>query len=190
MIIALCGNKRVGKDTVAKYLVENYKFKRYGFADPIRESCKNIFLWDDDWIDSHKEEIDPRWGISYRDIAQIIGTEVFQYKVPELLPGFNKKIGKTLWVARFKELYIKDMSIDYVISDLRFIHEYEAIKKYHNTYIIKVERPSVINEDTHPSEKEVNKIPYDFELLNDSTEEVLKSNVDTIINYIYNDLEY
>jgi hypothetical protein len=190
MIIALCGNKRVGKDTIAKYLVENYNFKRYGFADPIRESCKIIFLWDDDWIDNHKEEIDPRWGISYRDIAQIMGTELFQYKVPELLPEFNKKIGKTLWVTRFEESYIKNKSIDYVISDLRFIHEYEAIKKHNNTYIVKVKRPSIVNGDMHKSEKEVDKILCDFELLNDSTEEVLKSNVDTIINYIYNDLEY
>ena len=41
-IIGILGNKRVGKDTVADYLVKNYGFIKYNFADPIKEICNYV----------------------------------------------------------------------------------------------------------------------------------------------------
>jgi hypothetical protein len=69
----------------------------------------------------------------------------------------------------------------YVISDLRFLHEYEKIKEYShsshsNILIIRVTRPEIVgkndnteNSHKHISETEYLNIPYDFEIVNDST---------------------
>ena len=56
----------------------------------------------------------------------------------------------------------------YVISDLRFIHEYEKIKHL-DIQVIKVTRPSIISNEEHLSELEYLNIPFDKEIVNNST---------------------
>ena len=71
MIIGLIGNQRTGKDTVADYLVSNYNFKKYSFADPIKEVSKKIFNWTDNQCNgSSKDILDVESGIVPRDFFQ------------------------------------------------------------------------------------------------------------------------
>jgi hypothetical protein len=65
-----------------------------------------------------------------------------------------------------------DTCNNYVISDLRFLHEYNKLKssaKIRSLIIVKISRPSIniVERDTHISEKEYIDIPYDVELVND-----------------------
>ena len=83
-IISICGIKRSGKDTIAEYLIKKNNFKRYSFADPIKQGLIKMFGFTEKqmWGDTEdKEAIDPRWGISPRKMMQIVGTELFQFDI-------------------------------------------------------------------------------------------------------------
>lgn len=45
MIVAICGNGRVGKDTAAEHLVAQYGFTRVGLADPFKRFCAEVFAF-------------------------------------------------------------------------------------------------------------------------------------------------
>jgi len=178
-IIAICGYKRCGKDVISQYIVDKYGYTKLAFADPLKNIVKSIFDFNDiqvgidekNCIGNEKDTIDDKWGISPRQALQFFGTEILQYKIQELLPNINKN-----FLAN--KLYNKiENDKNYVISDLRFIHEYEKLKELNmsNLFIIRIVRPSnsiYNNKDTidnHISEQEFLNIPYDTEIVNDSS---------------------
>jgi hypothetical protein len=170
-IIAITAPKHSGKNVISDYLVQNYGYKEYAFAEPIKKACKEIFLFSDEQLYGNlKETIDERWGISPREALQVIGTEIFQYKIHDYINSktFNQ-IGRGVWVHRFK-LMVESMNIDdkLVISDLRFPHEAEIIKQYGGE-IWRIQRPSLANSDTHSSETEYNDIEADKLFINDGS---------------------
>ena len=72
-----------------------------------------------------------------------------------------------------------------VISDIRFIHEYEELKKLNIPIsVIKVTNDNIMidsNEELHISEGEFIKIPYDKEILNNSTFDDMYKKIDEYI---------
>ena len=100
MIIGIIGKKRVGKDTVADYLVTEYGFEKMALADPMKKAVKEIFLMTDEQLwGSKKDEVDERYGVSPRRILQVFGTELFQFDVYRHIPELEEKIGKrNLWM--------------------------------------------------------------------------------------------
>ena len=67
MIIGISGKKRSGKDTVADFLIQEYGFIKYGFADPIKQIAKIIFGFNEEQLyGDKKEEIDKIWKIKPR----------------------------------------------------------------------------------------------------------------------------
>jgi hypothetical protein len=162
-IIAICGAKRSGKDVLAKYLINKYNYEKLSFAEPLKKAVKELFNFndiqvgidEDNGIGNEKDIIDERWGITPRKALQFFGTEIMQYKMNELIPNTNRGFFADILVSRIIP------NKKYVISDLRFLHEYEKIKGL-NIIIIKVIRPSIINLcicDDHISENEYEKIP-------------------------------
>jgi hypothetical protein len=162
-IIAICGAKRSGKDVLAKYLINKYKYEKLSFAEPLKKAVKELFNFndiqvgidEDNGMGNEKDIIDERWGITPRKALQFFGTEIMQYKINELIPNTNRGFFADILVSRIIP------NKKYVISDLRFLHEYEKIKEL-NIIIIKVIRPSIINQcmyDDHISENEYEKIP-------------------------------
>jgi hypothetical protein len=127
MIIALIGAERVGKDTFADILVNEYGFKKHSMADPIREISKVIFpgWFMENGIDFalDKDNIEPGSGICPRDFMKWLGTDIFQIEFHKRFPsccipersiwseiGANKIIGS-------------DKQTNWVIPDVRFKHE-------------------------------------------------------------------
>jgi len=180
-IIAICGAKRCGKDVISQYIVDKYGYTKLAFADPLKNIVKSIFDFNDiqvgideiNCIGNEKDTIDDKWGISPRQALQFFGTEILQYKIQELLPNINNN-----FLAN--KLYNKIENYkNYVISDLRFIHEYEKLKELNmsNLLIIRIIRPSntIYNNkdsiDNHISEHEFLDIPYDIDIVNDSSTE-------------------
>jgi hypothetical protein len=162
-IIAICGAKRSGKDVLAKYLINKYKYEKLSFAEPLKKAVKELFNFndiqvgidEDNGMGNEKDIIDERWGITPRKALQFFGTEIMQYKMNELIPNTNRGFFADILVSRIIP------NKKYVISDLRFLHEYEKIKEL-NIIIIKVIRPLIINQcmyDDHISENEYEKIP-------------------------------
>ncbi len=181
MIILISGYKRSGKDTIADYLVQKYGFTRYGFADPIKETVKYLFDWNDDWINNNKETIDERWGISYRQAAQWLGTEAFQYSICEKYPLFKETIGRSFWVKKFENLY-NNKENNYVLSDYRFPHEYELLKHL-NPICIKVERDGC-EFDGHESESYIETLHYNHIIENNTLLPALYFKIDGIMKKI------
>jgi dephospho-CoA kinase len=163
MIIGLIGNKRVGKDTVADFLCSTYNFKKYAFADGVKETCKVLFDFTDEQMNNDiKEDIDIRWNISPRKAMQFIGTEMMQYKIQELIPDIHK----LFWVNRLRNkiimernnIDIKDIHDNIVITDFRFLHEINEFKKYNIMFIHILRDRTYEGEDSHISENELTSI--------------------------------
>ena len=175
-IIAICGLKRSGKDTLANIISEHYTYEHVKISKKLKETCKLLFNFTDDQMEKDfKEEIDPRWGVSPRKCMQYFGTEMMQYQIQNLL-----NIGKKFWInSLLNEIDVNEVNNKkYVISDLRFLHEYEEIKK-RNGIIICVNRVLTdkgvdkSTEDLHISEQEYKKFDYDLIIKNDTVESMI-----------------
>jgi len=182
-IIAVCGYKRSGKDTIAEYLTKNYNYNHYKITDKLRKVVQLLFNLNDNDYEKNKEENDDRWNTTPRKMMQFIGTEVFQYKIQELIPN----IGRNFWIKSLlsDELLdnIKNNNHKIVISDLRFLHEYENLKQLKiPLVVIKVTNDRNKNIDNHISETEHLKIPIDYEIENNGTIEDLYNNIDSLFN--------
>ena len=184
-IIGLLGEKHSGKDTAGNYLISNHQFMRYAFGDPVKDICKILFSLSDLQLTdpSMKEIVDTRWGLRPRDMFQRIGTEFGQMGIIKLFPELKTKIKyRELWVRLFEEWLKQQETTNIIITDVRFKHEVECIKKYGGT-IIKINR-NTSNDDAHLSETELNLISDDmitYSIDNNNTLDDLYSQLDTII---------
>lgn len=183
-IIAICGYKRSGKDTISEYISNMYGHKHIKIAGKLKEIVKTLFNFSNNQIEADEKEIcDERWGITPRKAMQFMGTEMFQYKLQELLPD----IQRNFWIHSLITENIIGNNNPLVISDLRFMHEYTELKK-HNVFIIKINRKVVGGEqDLHPSETEFLDIPADLQLENDGTIESLYNQLARSLSIKMND---
>ena len=181
-IIAICGYKRSGKDTIANYLVEKYNYNHYKISTKLQDAIKLLFDLNNNDLEMNKEIINDKWNITPRRMMQFIGTDIFQYKIQELLPNINRDFWiKSLFTDNLINK-IKNENYKIVISDLRFNHEYEFISKLNIPFnIFKVDNIRIIKNDTHISEQEFLKIPYNNIIYNNSTIDILHNNIDDII---------
>lgn len=176
-IIAICGYRRSGKDTVADILSEKYDFKKIKIAYKLKEIVKVLFDFTDYQLEIEKKDIiDPRWNISPRQIMQFFGTDIMQFKIQEIMPH----IGRTFFIESLIN-YINSQNtvIKWVVSDLRFVHEWKCLQKY-NTFIIRVENDNIPKIDTHISETEWLNITPDLIIKNNYSIEDLNNYIHTL----------
>lgn len=166
MLYAICGNKRHGKDSIADVLVKHYQFRKDSFARPMKEACSIIFGWDLDFMEKHKEDIDPSLGISPRQALMLLGTEFGQHMLCEKYPQFKEITGRKLWAKRVLDAYRSEKPSErLVISDLRFPHEAEVVREKGGK-VIRVIRPRWPVDLSHESESAVDSVPYDYLISN------------------------
>lgn len=148
MIIGIFGKKGHGKDTIADYLVNNHNFYKLTYAEPIKKICREIFSLSDEQLINHtlKEEIDPRWNKSPRQIMQLIGTDLFR-------KTFSEDIWVNILCEKAKKLLLEGKKI--VISDIRHSNELEKLFTLSdNILIFNVIRDiKDEKEDNHPTEQ-------------------------------------
>jgi hypothetical protein len=203
VLIGVCGKKRAGKDTVGLFLKIHHKFRMIALADPIREIAIELFGLNKAQLDGDlKEKVDVRWGLTPRGIMQKLGTEVgregrfaiFEPMVSatQLRAVFAKhklKAGSTCWIdslfARIAEQkFFLDVH-DFVVTDVRFPNEAEAIKK-NGGKLVFITRPALpVSMDVHASEAEIDNIDpdlVDFHLINDGTLKQLHARVGITLN--------
>ena len=179
--IGICGKKRSGKDVIADYLVSNYGFEKQKIAENLKNAVKLLFSFTDQQLeDDTKDIVDIRWGISPRKAMQFIGTDIMQFEIQKIIPD----IGRNFWINSFLQKLNNNNKI--VISDIRFKHEYEAIKQACRAgdkfLMIKVERKGLTLEDTHASEIEFEDIPIDITIQNDGTLEDLTNQISRLVD--------
>lgn len=161
-IIAICGAKRAGKDSIATLLQEMYGYEHLKISARLKEVTRLLFDFTADQVESEtKDMIDPRWGTTPRRLMQFLGTEVMQYHIKEVLPGQER----SFWIKSvIRE--IESTNKKYVISDLRFLHEATLLRS-HGACILKVQRKFTGRPlDTHISELEYLDIKEDVSIYN------------------------
>ena len=183
-LIGILGRKRCGKDTIGNYAIANYDYKRYAFADPIKDILKIMFDFDEKQLNENKEQIDERWGVSPRTILQHFGTEICRNDLTKYIKNIKLE-DDTLWIKLFRIFYEKNHDKDIIITDVRFLDEINAIKSMGGK-ILKVNRTN-IEYDIHSSEKDIDNHDsdlIDYNIDNNNTLDDLYSQVDTILNLI------
>jgi hypothetical protein len=122
VIIGVSGKAGSGKDTIAKYLHDEYGFATLAFADPMKAFCAELFDWSYDqlWGPSElREQVDQKWGFSPRKALQLLGTE------------WGRALDENMWVKIGLEKAkqkIKDGYPGVVITDCRFKNEIGQVK--------------------------------------------------------------
>lgn len=175
LVVAICGRKQHGKDCAAMSLVAT-GFCHEKFASPLKQACALLFSFDDDQVHGAKKDaVDPRWGKTPREILQFVGTEMFQYKMQEILPD----VGRGFWARSLVERIARSDADRFVISDMRFQHELDALNGIPDCRVvgIRVVRECVVCDDPHASESELDDIRPVVEIRNDGSKEDLYRSV-------------
>ena len=171
-ILGIGYTARVGKDTIADYLVKNYGFVKISFADSLKRACKEIFNLSDEQVYGNlKETIDPFWQKTPRYILQKVGTDC-------LRNGFDQNI----WIKSLRSKLV--FGNKYVIPDVRFINEANAVVSWGGK-LVKVLRDNAGATGgiaSHASEIELNSFDkWDYMVYNDSTFEDLYRKIDNLV---------
>jgi len=205
MIVGLVGLIGAGKGTVADLLVERHHFVKESFANSVKDSCAAVFGWDralleGDTPDSRawREQPDEWWSkqlgreFSPRLALQLMGTEAGR-------DVFHPDLWVHTVMRRCRSV------INYVIADVRFPNEINAIKNS-GGFIIRVRRgddpewfnlarecnvhnkPEVMRNaysEVHYSEWAWIGQHYDVVMDNNCTLEELEVRVDNVIDCLY-----
>lgn len=170
MIVGLSGYAQTGKDTAAEVFVR-YGFQRYSFADPMREMALAI-----DPIVGSDIDAPVRYSQALRDL----GYEEAKREYPEVraflqrlgTDGGRKILGEDIWV----DTAMRKMAEggDYVIPDVRFRNEAEAIRNA-GGMVFRINRPGYGPVNDHPSETDLDDYQhFTAHIWNDDTVESLQ----------------
>lgn len=186
MIIGITGKIGSGKSTVSNYMADAYGFKEYSFASPLKQIGEIFGFTHTELYGTQEQKLEKNevWGVSARDFLQKVGTELFRDKLQEVLPHIKVKRG--LWSDMFRKKYETHPGL-YVISDVRFLDEYQTIKDLGGV-VIRVNRNETVNkggeEHKHRSETVMDCITPDFIILNNGSLHDLKIQIDSIVTYL------
>ena len=181
MLFGILGRKGAGKDTVADYMIQKYNFQKTAFAQPLKDACRVLFNFNEEQLFGNlKETIDPNWGTSPRTVLQWLGTDVIRNNVREIIPEIGDNFWVNLMSIKYKQMVSCNDCCNVVVSDVRFKNEVEEIHKL-GGMVIKIIRPTINNIDMHESEKNIDILCGDYEIINDGTLEELYNKINNII---------
>ena len=177
-IIAVCGIKRSGKDTISDLLCKTYGYQKIKVAQGLKDMLRLLFDLSEDQLEGDaKDCLDPKLGVTPRKLMQFMGTDVMQYELSKILPG----VGRNFWINRLVNQHIERCPMDrFVISDMRFLHEYRALERY-QPYVIRVERKESTPCD-HVSETEYKDIPCNTVYKNDGSLHDIERYIKSLFN--------
>lgn len=171
ILIGLTGNAGSGKDTV-RAILEMQGFCGLAFADPIRAMIRELLTSngiDDACLDERalKETIIPELGVSYRHMAQSLGTE------------WGRNLQRDFWL-RMAGAYMADQQeagqTHFVISDVRFANEAKWVRQ-RGGQIWRVHREGIAAVREHASERGVDHIRPSRTIHNNGTLDDLREAV-------------
>ncbi len=130
MLVGFAGS---GKDSAAQHLVD-LCYKKYSFADSLKDTLSTIFCWDRALLEGNTDEsrawrdkID-RWWAEKLDIPNFSPRYAMQYIGTEVFKGhFNKDI----WVLNIEyKLSLVDQDERIVLVDGRFPNEFNVARRF------------------------------------------------------------
>lgn len=167
-LIGLAGLAGAGKDTVRDMLENEHDFTGFAFADPIRNMLGALLAdngFSTKWMFERqlKEQPIDGLGLSYRHLAQTLGTEW----------GRHQHADFWLRIAQSSiERHRKTGARKFVISDVRFVNEAEWIKAQGGE-VWRIDRPGITVVRDHESERQIARIDPDRMIKNTGTVEHL-----------------
>ena len=144
----LSGNKRSGKDTMAREFA-NAGYAHHSFAEYLKEIAEKMILllfpdlkidyfdWDSgEFKESRINSVLNENNITYREFLEEFGTNFVK-----------KKINLHYWICILREKIANEISDKIVVSDTRFIEERTELENYRNWNVVSVgiERTNNIN---------------------------------------------
>lgn len=180
LLIGIHGKPRSGKDTVADYLVSEYRLSKFGPSFPVKATAAAMFDVDINcfYDQSIKETIDPFWGISYREMAQKVGKE-----------SSRDVFGDDIWMRHVEKRLKDDTTNDrgIVLADIRYANEAEWVKAHGGTVLFvyrSSENRGYVANASHPAEQGLPETVADYIINNNSTLGMLYDKVDGLMREI------
>lgn len=163
MLIAITGQKRSGKDTVAKFILDwDDDYTHLLFAGPLKSMIRTLFIEagyeDEDEIDSYingarkEEPLDLFQGQSTRHAMQTLGTEWRNF--------FGPNLWSDIIAGRIEQAAAA------LITDMRFLHEEKFVDDRDGWKIRTRRFGQQKSADPHPSEQEMENIKEHFTIYN------------------------
>ena len=166
LIIGVNGIAGAGKDTISNMVIislqndHGLKAKAFAFADSLKKAASIIFNVPLELFHDRvkKEEVIPYWGMSPRQMAQLLGTE-----------ACRKGIRDDIWIKSLVSNVISaDVDVAF-ITDVRFDNEAEFVKsdgKHGVVVNIRRDNQAVIKDSGHASEAGIEPELIDHHIIN------------------------
>lgn len=175
LIIAFGHQRRRGKDTSASMAREYLqRTGRPCVKDAFAKSLKDgigkcvLGLTAAQLHSSQKEVVDPFWGHTPRQMLQHIGTEVMR-----------RHFRDDVWAKTLERRVLQTPEAHFVVADLRFLNEVEAIKRLGGVVVKCVRDVKKHPSDFHISEQALlDFTQWDFVLDNNGTLDHLKRQIE------------
>ena len=168
LIIGFAGKARSGKDTAGKYLVEEYQFLRYSFAQPLKDATKIMFHLTDKQIENKEKPAEP-WGRSPRELYQKVGTDI------------ARNIDVNVWVKGADMFVKKNPERSVVVTDVRFSNEAFWIRDQGGIVVyLQSETRGIYENGEHSSENGLSAEDVDVIIENDGTIEALYAKLEEL----------
>jgi hypothetical protein len=176
-LIGLTGPAGAGKDTAAEHLEDQYAFTAIGLADPILDMVATLFEHIDVDLSACveralKEQPVPVLGLSYRYLAQTLGTEWGRCVKPDLW----------LLVAEHQMRHAYSRGMNVVITDIRFPNEARWLQE-HGGLLVRIERSAGLPDvRAHSSETHHAQFDVFHTLTNNGSREHLHAQIDVLVD--------
>ena len=159
MLVGVTGKAYSGKDTFYEAVSNIQPCTRIAFADTLKNAATEIFGFDVAQLHGPlKEEIDPYWDTSARDILIRFGE------------GMRQLMGEDVWVkSAFRKPMPEDQAV--IVTDVRFPNEADYIRE-RGGLIVQIVREygPVCGYPDSPSETAMDRYaPIDLRIVNNSS---------------------
>lgn len=96
-VVGLCGRSGAGKDVVATHLVERHGYRRLAVADHLKHVMALAFNMTDEQLwGAGRNEIDPRWGRTPREMYQQLGDALRAIHPDAVLNGWRNALTEAI----------------------------------------------------------------------------------------------
>lgn len=161
MLVAMTGQKRSGKNTVAEVLT-NFGFEEVSFAGTLKGMIRLLLTNAGLSEDEAEEHIN---GSKKEEPLIVLQGKSCRYAMQKLGTEWRDFLGKDLWTDIVR---LKVQKTDFVvITDMRFLHEERFVDDYDGWKIrvLRYGQPA-ISADSHPSEQEMASIQENITVYN------------------------
>lgn len=154
MLIGFTGPAGSGKDTCGAYLIEHHGYKRLSFAAPIYDALEAMGFGRPD-TQEQKEAMIPWLGVSWRHLAQTLGTE-----------WGRERVHPNLWLGLALKKVQANPHLKFVITDVRFENEALMVREAGGR-VVHLEGRKHEGTLQHASEEGIQRLAQDVVVHND-----------------------